>query len=121
MRAISQLAMHKQTGEAIGGLAFLHQRFADAVSTERGSLVGARDYGMRLDDLLDRTMDNHFSMRFFARLTEGILHEANGLFDVRIQQFTLVADDRHMAWVTIHALWQGQNIELQTGLRRAAQ
>ncbi len=75
---------------------------------------------MRLDDLIDRNMDNDFAMRVFARLAMGILHEPNGLFDLEITQFALTPDKSHTATVTVHALWQGQDIRLHTPVRTAA-
>ena len=116
MRAVTQQGMHKTTGQTVRDLAYLRQRFEDAVMTERGELVGARDYGMRLDDLLDRNIDNDFAMRAFARVAEGIQHEANGLTDVKIQSFSLDVGSDHTATVVIGARWQRQDVTLRSPL-----
>ena len=120
MRAITQQGMNKTTGQTVRDLAYLRQRFEDAVMTERGELVGARDYGMRLDDLLDRNIDNDFSMRAFARVAEGIQHEANGLTDVKMQSFSLDIAKDHTVTVVIAARWQQQDVTLRSPLRARA-
>ena len=116
MRAITQQGMHKDTGQTVRDLAYLRQRFEDAVMTERGELVGARDYGMRLDDLLDRNIDHDFAMRVFARVAEGIQHEANGLTDVQMQSFSLDISKDHTATVAIAARWRRQDTTLHSPL-----
>lgn len=116
MRAVTQQGMNKQTGQTIRDLAYLRQRFQDAVMTERGELVGARDYGMRLDDLLDRNIDNDFATRAFARVAEGIQHEANGLTDVKMQSFSLDVGSDHTATVAIGVRWQRQDVTLRSPL-----
>ena len=120
MRTLPNQGMNKKTGQVVRDLAYLRQRFADAVMTERGELVGARDYGMRLDDLLDRNMDAEFAMKVFARLAEGIKHEPNGLFDLTLQRFTLQVGKDNTATVTITARWQKRDVTLQAPLRTAA-
>lgn len=116
MRAVTQQGMSKTTGQTVRDLAYLRQRFADAVMTERGELVGARDYGMRLDDLLDRNIDNDFAMRAFARVAEGIQHEPNGLADLKMQSFSLDVSADHAATVVIAGRWQRQDVTLRSPL-----
>ena len=120
MRAVTQQGMHKKTGQTVRDLAYLRQRFEDAVMTERGELVGARDYGMRLDDLLDRNIDNDFAMRAFARVAEGIQHEANGLTDVKMQNFSLDLAQDNTVTVVIAARWQRHDVTLRSPLKAAA-
>ena len=116
MRAVTQQGMNKNTGQAVRDLAYLRQRFEDAVMTERGELVGARDYGMRLDDLLDRNIDNDFAMRVFARVAEGIQHAPNGLTDLQMQSFGLDVDKEHTATVTIGGRWRRQDVTIRSPL-----
>ena len=120
MRAVTQQGMNKTTGQTVRDLAYLRQRFEDAVMTERGELVGARDYGMRLDDLLDRNIDNDFAMRAFARVAEGIQHEANGLTDVKMQNFSLDIETENTVTVVMVARWQRQDVTLRSSLKATA-
>ena len=77
--------MHKQTGKIITGVEYLNQRFIDAFSTRKGSLVVDRDYGTYIDDLIDENITPLFRMQLFARAAETIKNPANGLDDVKLK------------------------------------
>lgn len=76
--------MDRVTGRLIGGIPYLWQRLSDVISTPIGSLVGRRDFGSRLFELLDRNVDSEFHMDAFVRLAEAINNKANGLDDFRL-------------------------------------
>lgn len=108
--------MNKATGKAITGLAYLRQRLADVFNTERGSLVGNRDYGSKLDDLVDRNIDNAFAMRAFARVAQAVLHEPNGLHDLKLKALTLSQSDDNTATISLKGIWNDQAVNVTAPL-----
>lgn len=73
-----------RTGKPLGGLDYLRQRLTDAFNTPKGSLVGARLYGSRLHEVVDRNLDRNFDMLCYVRVAEAIANPANGLDDFRL-------------------------------------
>ncbi|EJV5951065.1 hypothetical protein ACOV11_24945 [Vibrio natriegens] len=74
------------TGKTIGGLDYLRQRITDALNTPLGSLVGARDYGSRLNEVVDRNLDQSFEMLCYVRVSEAIANPRNGLEDFKLTE-----------------------------------
>lgn len=74
------------TGKTIGGLDYLRQRLTDAFNTPLGSLVGAREYGSRLHEVVDRNIDRSFEMLCYVRVAEAISNPHNGLEDFRLSE-----------------------------------
>ncbi|MEH6353814.1 hypothetical protein FBY06_14011 [Pseudomonas sp. SJZ085] len=74
----------RNTGRLISGIPYLWQRLSDVISTPVGSLVGRRDFGSRLFEMLDRNVDSGFYMETYIRLAEAINNKANGLDDFRL-------------------------------------
>uniref|UniRef100_A0AB39C9Z1 Lysozyme n=1 Tax=Aliivibrio phage vB_Alvi_H905 TaxID=3234039 RepID=A0AB39C9Z1_9VIRU len=87
------------TGKSIGGLDYLRQRLIDALNTPLGSLVGARGYGSRLHEIVDRNINSSFEMECYVRVAEAVANPINGL------------DDFHLSEMTARPLGNGQ-IEL---------
>ena len=58
--------MDRHTGAAIDGDAHLHQSIADILTTPIGSLVGRRDYGSLLPELIDQPVNSATPLRLFA-------------------------------------------------------
>ncbi|HHY0482726.1 hypothetical protein [Vibrio parahaemolyticus] len=77
------------TGKTIGGLDYLRQRFTDAFNTPLGSLVGAREYGSRLHEVVDRNIDQSFEMLCYVRVSEAIANPHNGLDDFRLSEMKI--------------------------------
>lgn len=74
----------RNTGRLISGVPYLWQRLSDVIATPIGSLVGRRDFGSRLFEMLDRNVDSGFYMDTYIRLAEAINNRANGLDDFRL-------------------------------------
>ncbi|MBY7933454.1 hypothetical protein KW447_21070 [Vibrio fluvialis] len=74
------------TGKTIGGLDYLRQRLTDAFNTPLGSLVGARQYGSRLHEVVDRNVDLNFEMLCYVRIAEAIANPHNGLEDFQLSE-----------------------------------
>lgn len=74
----------RNTGRLISGVPYLWQRLSDVIATPVGSLVGRRDFGSRMFEMLDRNVDSGFYMDAFVRLAEAINNPANGLDDFRL-------------------------------------
>lgn len=74
----------RNTGRLIGGVPYLWQRLSDVIATPIGSLVGRRDFGSRMFEMLDRNVDSGFYMDTYIRLAEAVNNKANGLDDFRL-------------------------------------
>lgn len=74
----------RNTGRLISGVPYLWQRLSDVIATPIGSLVGRRDFGSRLFEMLDRNVDSGFYMDAYVRLAEAINNKGNGLEDFRL-------------------------------------
>lgn len=72
------------TGRLITGVPYLWQRLSDVISTPVGALVGRREFGSRMFEVLDRNVDGDFFMDAFVRLAEAVNNKANGLDDFRL-------------------------------------
>ena len=79
----------RATGALIEGVPYLRQRLEDVINTPIGSLVGRRDFGSRMFELLDRTVNESFHMDAYILLAEAINNPANGLDDFRLQNMQL--------------------------------
>jgi len=76
--------MDRRSGRLISGIPYLWQRLSDVISTPRGSVVGRRDFGSELFEMIDRNVDSGFYMEAYVRLAEAINSPANGLEDFRL-------------------------------------
>lgn len=94
--------MDRETGKLITGLPYLRQRFFDALNTPLGSLVGRRQYGSRLYEMIDRNVDDTFRMDVYIRVAEAVANPANGLEDYRLSEMTIskTADNHISIFVT---------------------
>lgn len=82
--------MDTKTGKAISGFEYLRQRLADIINTPIGSLVGRREFGSRLHELVDRNIDGQFQMHCYTRLADAISNPANGLEDFKLTEMQLI-------------------------------
>ena len=76
------------SGKLIGGVDYLKQRLWDAFNTELGSLVGGRQYGSRLHEIIDKNVDRNFEMSVYVRVAECIANKHNGLDDIRLVEMS---------------------------------
>jgi phage baseplate assembly protein W len=74
----------RNSGKLISGIPYLWQRLSDVISTPRGSVVGRRDFGSQLFEMVDRNVDSGFYMEAYVRLAEAINSPANGLEDFQL-------------------------------------
>lgn len=108
--------MHKHTGKMITGVEFLNQRFIDAFSTRKGSVVVDREYGTYIDDLIDENITPLFRMQLFARAAETIKNPVNGLDDVKLKQLELVEYKDNTVESIVTMEWQGDIISTRVPL-----
>lgn len=85
----------RNTGRLISGVPYLWQRLSDVIATPVGSLVGRRDFGSRMFEVLDRNVDSGFYMDAFVRLAEAINNPANGLDDFRLSTMRVERPAEH--------------------------
>lgn len=85
----------RNTGRLISGVPYLWQRLSDVIATPLGSLVGRRDFGSRMFEVLDRNVDSGFYMDAFVRLAEAINNPANGLDDFRLSTMRVERPAEH--------------------------
>lgn len=81
--------MHRITGKQLTGIEYLRQRLADVINTPLGALVGRRDFGSRLFEIVDHNVDSRFQMDAYVRLADAINNPANGLDDFRLTEMRL--------------------------------
>ena len=74
------------TGKTLGGIDYLRQRLTDALNTQLGSLVGARGYGSRLHEVVDRNINSSFEMQCYVRVAEAVANPVNGLEDFSLSE-----------------------------------
>jgi len=108
--------MHKHTGETITGIDYLNQRFHDAFSTRKSSVVVDREYGTDTDDLIDENITPLFRMQLFARAADTITNPANGLDDVKLKQLELIEYTDSDVDVIFYLEWQGDVISTRIPL-----
>jgi uncharacterized protein len=85
----------RNTGRLISGVPYLWQRLSDVIATPVGSLVGRRDFGSRMFEMLDRNVDPGFYMDAFVLLAEAINNPANGLDDFRLSTMRVERPAEH--------------------------
>lgn len=85
----------RKTGRLISGVPYLWQRLTDVIATPVGELVGRREFGSRLFEMLDRNIDSAFYMDAFVRLAEAINSPANGLDDFRLSTMRVEKPAEH--------------------------
>ena len=76
--------MDKRTGKLITGVPYLRQRLEDVINTPLGSVPGARGFGSRLYELVDRNLDSDFYMTAYENLADAVADPVNGLDDFRL-------------------------------------
>ncbi|TBM39808.1 baseplate assembly protein W [Vibrio cholerae] len=103
------------TGKTIGGLDYLRQRLTDAFNTPLGSLVGARDYGSRLHEVVDRNLDQSFEMLCYVRISEAIAKSINGIDDFRLSEMQVRPIGQGQVEVDLYGLLihNGQPVKLE--------
>ncbi|MDE1464788.1 hypothetical protein [Spartinivicinus poritis] len=106
---------HAHTGKNTTGLAYLQQRIQDALNTPIGSLVGHRDYGSRVYELVDRNVDPGFYMQAYIRLAEAINNPVNGLNDIKLTTMAITRAEEHQIELTLQfiLLENGEPIKME--------
>ncbi|CAA0097595.1 Uncharacterised protein [BD1-7 clade bacterium] len=112
--------MAKHTGTLISGEAYLNQRFADALGTYQGTLVGERTYGADLEDLIDENITELFRMKLFSRIANALQNPVNDLTDFTLRQLELIEPAPHRIEVIAHGQWQQQSVSLRSPVSIAA-
>lgn len=104
---------NKKTGAAMNGLSYLRQRLEDVINTPLGSLVGRRDFGSRLHELLDRNVNDEYQMNAYILLSESINNPANDLDDFKLNEMQIEKiEDAHYA-ITIRGSAQGEPVKIE--------
>jgi len=67
--------MDRNTGASLSGVAHLEQSIADILSTPLGSLIGRREYGSLLPQILDQPNNELGRMRIFAAAALALLRQ----------------------------------------------
>jgi phage baseplate assembly protein W len=103
------------TGKTLTGTPYLRQRLADVINTPLGSVVGARDFGSRIFEMVDHNVDRRFYMNVYVRLAESINNPANGLEDFKLSEMTVESLGNNQLEFKIigNALIDGKPIEFQ--------
>ena len=101
--------MSRDGTRLISGVESAEQRLADALTIRRGSYPWSRDYGSRLADLADRTLDPATEAEIFAAVAEAVAHPPNGLADVTLRTVRLIREGEHpdRVLVDVQAEWTG--------------
>ena len=73
--------MNATTGESMTGIPYLRQRLSDVINTPLGSVVGRRDFGSELHQMVDHNVDSNFQMDVYIKLAAAINNPDNGLDD----------------------------------------
>lgn len=76
----------------LSGIESAEQRLRDALAIRRGSYPWSRDYGSRLDVVVDRLLDPAAEARIYAAVAEAVAHPPNGLADVTLREVRLHQD-----------------------------
>lgn len=101
------------TGAEIGGMAYLRQRLYDVINTSLGSLVGRREFGSRLYELVDRNVDARFHMDAYIRLSEAINNPANGLDDFKLTEMLVEREGPNHFSITVSGTTaDGETVEM---------
>ncbi|MGL4755190.1 MAG: hypothetical protein ACRCXB_22760 [Aeromonadaceae bacterium] len=94
--------MCRETGKTLEGIDSLRQRLGDCLSFPKNMLVGRRDYGIDLLELVDRNMTPTFSMDVFMVVSEAINDPVSGLSDFSLTQVGVTAaGENHLELVVV--------------------
>jgi len=83
--------MDRTTGARLDGLDDIAQSLADIIGTPQGSLVGRREYGSPVPDLIDRPMTGANILRIYAASALAISRWEDR---IRLRRVSLVAGDK---------------------------
>lgn len=105
----------RTSGKLLTGTAYLRQRLADVINTPLGSVVGARDFGSRIYELVDHNVDRRFYMNAYVKLADAINNPANGLDDFKLSEMTVESLENNQLEFNIsgNALIDGKPIEFE--------
>ncbi len=99
--------MSRDGSRILDGAESARQRLGDALRIRRGTYPWLRDYGSRLDDLIDLNMDGDFETRVYAAVADTVAHAPNGLGDIALREVRLHRDPDggDLAEVEVFADW----------------
>lgn len=83
--------MDRTTGTTLDGIEHIAQSMADIIGTPIGSLVGRREYGSLVPDLVDQPMTGANILRIFAASALALSRWEDR---IRLRRLQLVAGDR---------------------------
>lgn len=83
--------MDRTTGATLDGIDHIAQSLADIIGTPVGSLVGRREYGSPVPDLIDQPMTGANILRIFAATALAVSRWEDR---IRLRRLQLVAGDR---------------------------
>jgi hypothetical protein len=106
--------MNSDTGQSMTGIPYLRQRLRDVINTPVGSIVGRRDFGSRLYQMVDHNVDSTFQMDAYIRLAEAINNSANGLDDFQLSEMRMQRISRRHIEISLTGVYlpTGEEIEL---------
>lgn len=107
--------MNTLTGKSITGMPYLRQRLQDVINTPKGSIVGRRDFGSTLYEMVDKNVDSRFRMDLYVRLADAISDKSNGLDDFRLSEMRMArVADNHIE-ISLSGVYMptGEPIELE--------
>lgn len=114
--------MSRDGTRLISGIESAEQRLTDALAIRRGSYPWSRDYGSRLADIVDGTVDSDAEARIFAAVADAVAHPPNGLADVTLRTVRLIREGEHpdRVLVDVQAEWTGADgVVTPIGVRRS--
>ena len=85
------VGMDRTTGARLDGIDHIAQSMADIIGTPIGSLVGRREYGSLVPDLVDQPMTGANILRIFAASALALSRWEDR---IRLRRVSLVAGDK---------------------------
>lgn len=89
---MASVVMSRDGTRVLSGRESAEQRLRDALRIARGSYPFSRDYGSRVADLVDGTLDADAEATIYAGVADTIAAPANGLGDVRLRSIRVRVD-----------------------------
>ncbi|MEE2740803.1 GPW/gp25 family protein [Sphingobium abikonense] len=83
--------MHRSTGATLDGLDHIVQSMADIIGTPVGTLIGRREYGSLVPDLIDQPMTDTNILRIFAATALALSRWEDR---IRLRRLSLVPGER---------------------------
>ncbi len=106
--------MHQHNGTALTGIDELAQRIQRCVITRKGTLVGRRNYGSRLPELVDGKMGSMMRLDMYSAVDEMFRDPDNGLLDFQLQNTQVSATETgNGVTIRITGIFEQRQVELE--------